>query len=96
MPAVHREGDSTGGHGSWVPNASSEGSPNVFANGIPVTRVSDRHVGHASPTPGPFHRTAYNSGSPNVFVNSEEVIKVGDTTSCGDPATAGSPDIFVN
>ena len=33
-----------------------------------VTRVGlDSHVGHASPTPNPFHQTAYASGSPNVF-----------------------------
>ena len=30
---VHRQGDGTGGHGSWVPNASASGSPNVFAGG---------------------------------------------------------------
>ena len=28
---VHRKGDATGGHGSWVPNSSAEGSPDVFA-----------------------------------------------------------------
>jgi hypothetical protein len=30
---VHRKGDATGGHGSWVPNKSNSGSPNVFAGG---------------------------------------------------------------
>ena len=30
-----------------------------------VTRVgTDTHVGHASPTPNPFHQTSYASGSP--------------------------------
>jgi uncharacterized Zn-binding protein involved in type VI secretion len=28
---VHRKGDSTGGHGSWVGNASASGSANVIA-----------------------------------------------------------------
>jgi len=28
---VHRLGDATGGHGSWIPNASASGSSNVFA-----------------------------------------------------------------
>ena len=33
-----------------------------------VTRVgTDTHVGHASPTPNPFHQTAYASGSANVI-----------------------------
>ena len=30
---VHRLDDGTAGHQTWVPNASSSGSPNVFANG---------------------------------------------------------------
>ena len=30
---VHRKGDSTGGHGSRVPNASASGSSNVIAGG---------------------------------------------------------------
>ena len=30
---VHRKGDATGGHGSWVANSSASGSGNVFANG---------------------------------------------------------------
>ena len=28
---VHRKGDATGGHGSWVGNASASGSANVIA-----------------------------------------------------------------
>lgn len=30
---VHRRLDSTGGHGSWVPNAASSGSSKVWAGG---------------------------------------------------------------
>jgi uncharacterized Zn-binding protein involved in type VI secretion len=30
---VHRQGDATGGHGSWVPNAAATGSGDVIANG---------------------------------------------------------------
>ena len=30
--AIHRLGDATAGHGSWVPNAAATGSGNVFAN----------------------------------------------------------------
>ena len=56
----------------------------------------DVHVGHASPTPNPFHQTAYTGGSPNVSINSAASIRVGDTTSCGDPAVAGSSTVRVN
>ena len=62
-----------------------------------VTRVNkDKHVGHASPTPNPFHQTAYAVGSENVLTNSEKTVRIGDTTSCGDPATGGSTTVFVN
>ena len=62
-----------------------------------VTRVGlDLHIGHASPTPNPFHQTVYATGSENVFVNSAKCTRIGDTTACGDPATAGSPTVFVN
>ena len=56
----------------------------------------DTHVGHASPTPNPFHQTAYVGGSPNVSINSAASIRVGDATSCGDPAVAGSSTVRVN
>ena len=62
-----------------------------------VTRVGlDSHVGHASPTPNPFHQTAYAVGSPNVFTNNAKTVRIDDTTSCGDPATGGSSTVFVN
>ena len=62
-----------------------------------VVRVgSDSHVGHASPTPNPFHQTPYATGSDNVYVNGDKVVRVGDTTGCGDPATVGSDDIYIN
>ena len=62
-----------------------------------VTRVGlDSHVGHASPTPNPFHQTAYTGGSPNVSINSKPSIRVDDSTSCGDPATEGSSTVKVN
>ena len=31
--AVHRQGDATGGHGSWVANRAETGSGDVIANG---------------------------------------------------------------
>jgi uncharacterized Zn-binding protein involved in type VI secretion len=62
-----------------------------------VTRVgTDTHVGHASPTPNPFHQTAYASGSPDVFTNGAKTVRIGDSTSCGDPAHGGSATVKVN
>ena len=61
-----------------------------------VVRKNDFHVGHASPTPSPFHRTRYSGGSPDTFVNNRNVQRIGDKTSCTDPASAGSPTVFCN
>ena len=62
-----------------------------------ISRVGlDSHVGHASPTPNPFHQTPYATGSSNVLTNGAKTTRIGDTTSCGDPATAGSGSVFVN
>ena len=66
--------------------------------GQPVIRSGlDSHAGHASPTPNPFHKTAYTGGSPNVNTNGAATIRKGkDATSCGDPATGASTTVFVN
>lgn len=62
-----------------------------------IVRVGlDSHIGHASPTPNPFHRTAYATGSPNVFVNGASAVRVGDSTACGDPAVGGSNNVYIN
>jgi len=62
-----------------------------------VTRTSvDAHIGHASPTPNPFHKTVYVQGSPDVFTNGEKTVRKDDTTACGDPAVGCSSTVFVN
>lgn len=62
-----------------------------------ISRVGlDQHVGHASPTPNPFHQTPYASGSPNVFCNGAAVVRIGDATGCGDPAVGGSGTVKIN
>ena len=62
-----------------------------------VTRVgTDSHVGHASPTPNPFHQTKYVVGSTNILTNGAATVRIGDTTGCGDEATVGSSTVKVN
>lgn len=62
-----------------------------------ITRTNkDSHVGHASPTPNPFHKTAYAEGSQNVYTNNEMTVRIGDKTQCTDPATCGSSSVFIN
>lgn len=59
-------------------------------------RLADKHIGHKSRTPNPFHKTAYSDGSPDVFVNGKGVVRIGDKTFCGDPAAEGSSTVFAN
>jgi uncharacterized Zn-binding protein involved in type VI secretion len=62
-----------------------------------ICRVGlDKHIGHASPTPNPFHSTPYAVGSDNVRVNGANTVRIGDTTACGDIAIAGSLTVRVN
>jgi len=79
-----------------------EGSGNVFANGLPVTRVNVDHTcGHC------FAPTVFTSGSPTVFANGAPVVRAGDPINqsihiCpGDGnhsgvAAGGSLDVLVN
>ncbi len=60
-----------------------------------IVRVgTDKHVGHSSPTPNPFHKTPYATGAANVFVNGAKVVRIDDTTACTDPAVGGSTNVF--
>lgn len=62
-----------------------------------IVREGDRHIGHVSPTPNPFHRTAYQASLNNsVYVNGRLAIVKGDQTSCGDTAVGASPNVFIN
>ena len=62
-----------------------------------ICRVElDKHIGHASPTPNPYHQTPYSVGSSNVRINSASVVRIGDTTACGDIAVVGSLTVRVN
>ena len=61
-----------------------------------VRSGTDKHVGHESPTPNPFHQTAYTGGSTNVKTNHANTIWKGDSTSCGDPAVGASTNVKVN
>lgn len=61
-----------------------------------VRERTDRHYGHASPTPNPFHKTPYVSTlQDKVFVEGRKAIVQGDKTGCGDPAVGGSSKVLI-
>ncbi len=62
-----------------------------------VVREGDKHVGHASATPNPFHQTAFvSTNQSSVFVNGKLAIVKGDQTGCGDGAVGAASSVFIN
>ncbi len=94
MPAVTRIGDADVIHCS-VPTRA-EGSPNVFANGISVSRQGDKNTAHMKNPPkcDVPHTAGITTGSTTVFINGLGCGRVGDAiTACTSVAT-GSPNVF--
>ena len=57
-------------------------------------RGVDTHIGHASPTPNPFHKTPYVvAGQTKVTVNGALAVTTGGSTACGDNAVGGSAKV---
>jgi uncharacterized Zn-binding protein involved in type VI secretion len=63
---------------------------------MPMARVlMDSHLGHASPTGNPFHKTPYvATPQGKVFVNGSLAVTIGGATACGDSAVTGSSKVF--
>lgn len=63
--------------------------PGVVRKGV------DKHIGHASPTPSPFHQTPYsNAAQSKVFADGSLVVVAGGSTSCGDGVSGKSGKVF--
>lgn len=93
MPAVTRIGDADVAHCSGMVRA--QGSGNVFANNIPVSRQGDVNTVHLLPgSPCPAHAAPIASGSGSVFVNNKGCGRIGDGLSGCTSVAAGSPNVF--
>ena len=93
MPAVTRIGDADVAHCSGM--ARAQGSGNVFANGIAVSRQGDNNTGHLLPgVPCPSHSAPIASGSSTVKVNNKGCGRVGDGISGCTSVAAGSSNVF--
>ena len=93
MPAVTRIGDADVAHCSGMVRA--QGSGNVFANGIPISRQGDNNTTHLLPgAPCPAHAAPIATGSSTVFVNGRGCGRVGDGISGCTSVAAGSPNVF--
>lgn len=61
-----------------------------------VRAGTDSHVGHASATPNPFHKTSYVAqNNTKVYVEGDLAIVDGDKTGCGDPVVGKSSKVFI-
>lgn len=92
MPAVTRLGDMGSGHGGFAPRACTEGSPNVFINGIPAHRQGDAWGTHCDSNS--CHASTMAGGSSTVFVNGKPLARIGDDVACGSVSAQGSPSVF--
>lgn len=92
MPPVVRLSDSCSGHPPcFPPRPNAAGSPDVFANTLPVHRMSDAWAVHSCDSPHPGNQA---SASVTVFANSLGVARIGDAVSCGSTDAVGSPDVI--
>lgn len=93
MPAVTRRGDADVAHCSGMTRKAH--SPNVFANGIPISRQGDVNTTHLLPgAPCPSHAAPITIGSTTVFINGKGCGRVGDAITGCTSVAAGSPNVF--
>ena len=93
MPAVTRIGDADVPHCSGMTRA--EGSPDVFCNGIAVSRQGDVNTSHKLPgVPCPSHAAPIATGSATVFVNGKGCGRIGDAISGCTAVAEGSGNVF--
>ena len=93
MPAVTRKGDADVSHCSGMTRDGC--SPDVYVNGIKVSRQGDNNTSHLLPgAPCPSHAAPIATGSSTVFVNGKGIGRVGDALSGCTSVAAGSPNVF--
>ena len=93
MPAVTRIGDADVAHCSGMVRA--QGSPDVFANAIKVSRQGDNNTTHLLPgAPCPPHAAPITTGSTTVFINGKGCGRIGDGITGCTSVAEGSSNVF--
>ena len=96
MPAVARIGDPfSTGHPCDGSSTIAQGSPNVYANSIPASRVGDMSASHLLLVGDVCvpHAVPIAAGSSTVYANGIRLARVGDSIDAG-AITGGSPNVF--
>ena len=76
------------------PSPIASGSGDVFADGMPVSKVGDPIVPHACPS-SPPHPGTIAAGSGTVMINGSPAARLGDSISCGSTIAVGSGTVFI-
>ena len=94
MPAVARKGDADAPHCS--PMKREGASPNVFANGIAISRQGDANTLHKIPKGKGCgdHQAPITTGSTTVFINGKGCGRIGDAITGCTKVAAGSSNVF--
>jgi uncharacterized Zn-binding protein involved in type VI secretion len=93
MPAAARIGDMDVTHCSTP--LRSEGSGNVFVNGLAWSCQGHKNIPHLLPAGRcPVHGAAISSGSSKVFINGRGAGRVGDGIAGCTAVAQGSPNVF--
>lgn len=82
MPLATTMGCMSSGHDDCAPVPCIEGSPTMFVEGQPVTRIGDSYAVHGCPAHPP-HSGKLSTGSSVLFVDGRAVGRVGDTIGSG-------------
>jgi uncharacterized Zn-binding protein involved in type VI secretion len=73
----------------------AKGSPDVYVNGIPISRQGDVNTVHLLPgDPCPAHAAPIAIGSRTVFINGVGCGRIGDSISGCTSVAQGSPNVF--
>lgn len=96
MPPVCRIGDMDLIHCGPDTPFRAQGSPNVFINGLPVSRQGDYNTVHLKPCGDKCcpHSAPISVGSTKVFVNGRGIGRLGDSVAGCTTVAQGSPNVF--
>ncbi|HEX8412824.1 MAG TPA: PAAR domain-containing protein [Sphingomicrobium sp.] len=87
MGLAEDAGETLGSKSMAAPSGEiSQGSPNVFINGLPAARVTDTETCDAGKVA---------QGSATVFINGLPAARVGDKVTCGAVIVGGSGNVFI-
>lgn len=91
MPGVTVQGQIDSGHGCFPPRPSTQGSSDVFVNGVAAHRQGDSWAVHVCGNSA--HAGSLAAGSSTVYVNGKQLGRIGDDVDCGSVVAQGSPNV---